>query len=30
VLTNAINYIEGNPSGIVNEGALNVKRGART
>src|SRR5215212_2894247 len=29
VLTNAINYIEGNPSGIVNEDALKVKRGTR-
>ena len=29
VMTNAINYIEGNPSGIVNEDALKVKRGTR-
>lgn len=30
VMTNAINYLEGNPSGIVNPEALAVKRGART
>ncbi|MFN0069861.1 MAG: D-2-hydroxyacid dehydrogenase family protein [Chloroflexota bacterium] len=30
VITNAVNYLQGNPSGLVNPEALNVKRGSRS